>query len=587
MNPAFSDFLESSCLALAREVPEFPTHMGIFEIAGEPIPQDRFTNIDPGSTARRQQLLASINENLGKFPPAELDDSEQLTAGVLHYFVHYVHEFGLTGLAGKDLLQNDYLVRPAVGIQSELPLFLSDLHPMRNAQDAEDYLSRLKSITTLLSEADRQVQQREQAGYLPPAIVLEGAIAEIRDFLVPDPDQNILYQSLADKSVDLQGLTEKSRLLLLADARSELSANTYPAYRELLATLEIQASRSHPEPGVWRLPDGDAWYGFLLAIATTTNMPAAEIHELGLEEVDRLERDIIRASRALGIDARSINDCHRELDSRKGAPREDTPGNRRSIVSQVEAVIAEIEPKLPGLFHQLPKGRVAVKPMPLFAEANRNQSYQPPSLDGSRDGFLELNVGQLLDQADFELPILVYHELFPGHHLQISLAQETEALPTLRRICTFDAYTEGWAKYAETIPARHGMNLDPMLDLARMRRELISTINLALDTGIHQKRWSESRAAAFFKAHSGMGDQFARYIVSRSASVPAQLCSYKIGMRKMLELRQRMELTLGQHFDIRDFHHSVLSRGALPLDLLDKTVNQDIARLSKKSASPH
>jgi uncharacterized protein (DUF885 family) len=225
--------------------------------------------------------------------------------------------------------------------------------------------------------------------------------------------------------------------------------------------------------------------------------------------------------------------------------------------------------------------------MPLFAEANRNQSYQPPSLDGSRDGFLELNVGQLLDQADFELPILVYHEVFPGHHLQISLAQEAEALPALRRITTFDAYTEGWAKYAETIPLEYGMSQDPMLDLARMRRELISTINLALDTGIHHKRWSESRAVTFFKDHSGMNNPFAHYIVRRSASVPAQLCSYKIGMMKMLELRHRMESALGEQFDIRDFHHSVLSRGALPLDVLDKAVNQDIARLLNRPVFSH
>jgi uncharacterized protein (DUF885 family) len=582
VNPAFNEFMECICLAIAREVPEFPTQMGVFEIAGEAIPQDYFTAIDSGSVARRQQLLSSIEEGLDEFSPRELDESEQLSANVLRYFVKHVHERGLTGLAGKDFLQHEYLIRPSVGIQSELPLFLTDLHPMRHAGDAEDYLSRLKSIASQLIEANQQIQQRQQGGLIPPAIVLQGVIAEIEEFTAIEAGQNILYRALSEKSANLPDLTGTDRQLLLSDAKAELLKHTYPAYQELLATLRIQAAQARHEPGVWTLPEGEAWYEFLLGSATTTRLSAAEIHELGLQEVDRLEQEIIQACRALGIDAKRINDCHRELDKRKSETREDTAQNRRTIVSQIEATIADIEPKLSRLFHHLPKGRVTVKPIPRFAEAHRNQSYQPPSVDGSRDGFLELNTGQLLGEADYELPILVYHEVFPGHHLQISLAQENEALPTMRRITTFDAYIEGWAKYAETIPVVYGMNQDPMLNLARMRRELISTINLALDTGVHSKRWNESQAVTFFKDHSGMSDSFARYIVHRSASAPAQLCSYKIGMMKMQELRQRMELALGQEFDVRDFHHSVLSRGALPLDLLDATVNQDIARLRRE-----
>jgi len=152
-------------------------------------------------------------------------------------------------------------------------------------------------------------------------------------------------------------------------------------------------------------------------------------------------------------------------------------------------------------------------------------------------------------------------------------------LLSLRRIITFDAYIEGWAKYAETIPALHGINTDPKFHVARMRRELISTINLVLDTGIHAKRWSVEQAMQFFGQHSGMGEAFSRYIVHRSASVPAQMCSYKIGMMKMLELRKKMESALGSRFDVRDFHHAVLSRGAVPLALLDSIVDHDIERL--------
>jgi uncharacterized protein (DUF885 family) len=579
MNPAFNRFVEESCLALARAVPEFPTQMGLFEIAGQPVPQDYFTAIDEDSVQQRQRLLRGIGRDLGDFPAAELDESERLSAGVLDFLVHFVHERGLIGTAAGEFLQHEYLVRPSVGLQSELPLFLTDLHPMRHAGDAGDYFKRLKAIASHLDEAKRQIRDRQSRGLLPPLLVLEDSIEEIERFIATPPRENILLSTLMEKSAGMSGLSESSRATLLEDAAHEIENNTYPAYRKLLATLREQASGGAAEPGVWRLPDGNAWYDFQLRAATTTDLTADDIHRIGLEEMDRLERTILRACAEIGIAASNMTECRDALNARTNGPLADTEENRRAIVDRIEDLMSGIEPHLPGLFRNLPRGRVIVKAIPRFAEANRNQSYQPPSLDGSRDGFFELNVGQLLGESDSELPILVYHEIFPGHHLQITLAQETENLPSLRRIITFDAYIEGWAKYAETIPERHGINDDPEFHIARMRRELISTINLVLDTGIHAKRWSVDEATNFLDQHTGMGPAFSRYIVHRSASVPAQMCSYKIGMMKMQELRNRMETALGSRFDVRDFHHSVLSRGALPLSLLESVVDQDIENL--------
>jgi len=452
---------------------------------------------------------------------------------------------------------------------------------MRHAQDAEDYLSRLKSITSQLIDANQQIKQRQTAGLLPPALVLQDSIEEIEKFTAVPFKENILYTALAEKSSSLQGLEAPGRKTLLDEASTELEKNTYPAYHQLLRTIKEQEPQASCDPGVWRLPDGDAWYKFQLQAATTTSMSAVEIHELGLEETDKLEQEIIDACRDIGIQANTITDCHRHLNADKPPVSKDTEETRQAIVDRIKAIMTDIEVQLPDLFHHLPHGKLTVKTIPRFAETNRNQSYQPPSLDGSRTGFFELNVGQLLGEASFELPILVYHEIFPGHHLQIALAGENQSLPSLRRIITFDAYIEGWAKYAETIPERHDINNDPRFRIARMRRELYSTINLALDTGIHAKRWSTEQAIRFFDQHSGAGETFSRYIVHRSASVPAQMCSYKIGMMKMLELRKRMENALKDRFDVRDFHHTVLSRGSVPLSLLDSIVDQDIEKLRR------
>jgi uncharacterized protein (DUF885 family) len=581
MNPEFTKFMENCCRDLAREVPEFPTHMGMFEIAGEPAPQSYFTGIDPDSKSRRQDLLGNISRNLLRFSSQDLDETERISAGVLGFLTDYAYERGLVGTQGKDFLEHEYLVQPAVGLQSELPLFLSELHPMRHAGDAEDYVSRLKAIADQLGEAGRQLAGRQDKGLLPPALVLDGSVEEIQGFLESSHEENVLYRTLVEKTEQLPGLSDHARSNLLSDAISELQKNTYPAYRELLNTLEGLRGKAGDAPGVWQLPDGERWYEFLLRSATTTSLSAEEIHQLGLEETERLEQDMIRACRDMGIAANTITDCHRALDEKKGAPLEDNEENRQAIVRQIEDLMLDIESRLPHLFHRLPRSEVTVKTIPRFAEGSRNQSYQPPSLDGSRAGFFELNVSQMLDQSSFELPIVVYHEIFPGHHLQISLAQENPELPSLRRIITFDAYIEGWAKYAETIPERHGINNDPMFRLARMRRELISTINLALDTGIHSKRWSVEQAMQFFDEHSGMGETFARYIVNRSASVPAQMCSYKIGMMKMQEQREKMERALGPSFDPRDFHDTVLRHGSVPLDMLETIVDHEIAKLKK------
>lgn len=574
----FGAFLEECCAELAREVPEFPTHMGLYDVAGEAIPQHYFTAIDSDSRAQRQALLQRLYDGLQLFPRDQLSAANQLNADVVGFFFDYAHERGLVGRKGAGLEANEYLIRPAIGLQSELPLFLTELHPMRHAGDAEDYLHRLCCISQQLQEATESLRSQLSTESGPPGLVIRGVIDEVSRFMATAPEDNTLFETFCTKSNDLPGLDREHREALLNDIASELKHNTYPAYEHLLETLKEVEPGAAESPGIWRLADGEAWYDFQLRAATTTTMTADEIHQLGLEEMHRLESDIITACRNLGIRADTVSDCYAELDNRNEPTRKDSAGNRAAIVKRVEKLIHETEPHLADLFHKLPRGRVTVKAIPKFAEANRSQSYQPPSMDGSRAGFFELNTGQLLAESSFELSILVYHEIYPGHHLQIALAQEMENLPTLRRIMTFDAYIEGWAKYAEVIPTIHGLNDDPYYHIARMRRELISTINLVLDTGIHAKRWDEKKATKFFAQHSGMNDDFCRYIVHRSAAVPAQLCAYKIGMLKVLELRQRMEKALAPHFDVRDFHDTILRSGAVPLTTLERLVDGEIAQ---------
>ncbi len=573
MNLAFDDFTDQFCLDIARLVPEFPTQMGLFQVGDEPVPQHYFSRIDAESVKQRQQLLQSGADELQQFSLSELDDTERVTAGFLAFFTQYIHERGLIGLAGSEFDRHENLLRPAVGLQCELPLFLTDLHPMRHAQDAEDYISRLRSIPALLRQAGDQCINNMQQGFCPPVYLQDATIKELDGFTAQSITENVVYTTFCQKTLAMAELKVATREQMCQEVASLLQAETGPAYQDLSALLVGHRDESVTEPGAWRLPDGEAWYEFLLRCATTTSLGAAEIHDLGLVETERLEGRIIDASRELRYTVNSIADCHQLLDADLGGSLEDTEENRQAILTRARELVDEMRIECGQLFHQLPQGPLDIKAMPRFAESNRNQSYQPPSLDGSRPGFMELSLGQILAEPGFELPILVYHEIYPGHHLQIATAGELAHLPDLRKITTFDAYIEGWAKYAETIPHQHGINSDPRLNLSRMRRELISTANLAMDTGIHHKRWTLEQAMNFFMAHTGVSENFARFLAHRSASVPAQMCAYKIGMMKMLALKERWFDRHGTGADIRDFHGRVLGSGALPLDLLEQVVN--------------
>jgi len=437
----------------------------------------------------------------------------------------------------------------------------------------------LRSITPTLDMACELSIERQGKGFLPPCFLIHDTIQEVEAFIAVPPTENIIYDAFFRKSQAVPGLSTSLRLQLLRSIEKELQDRTYPAYRAVRDTLIKLTKQAGNDPGLWRLPDGAAYYEFLLNGATTTAMSPAEIHQLGLTETEKLQTKIIRACRDLEDGIETIGDCFEIMSDASGEPIKDNQSARRCIVGKVKTLIADTERHMPNLFHHLPTSPVTVKPIPAFLEANRNQIYQPPSLDGSRAGLFELNVGQLLGSRDIdnELRTLVYHEIFPGHHLQMTLAIESEQLPLFQRIITYDAYIEGWAKYAEILPWSHGLVSDPRWHISRMLRELISTVNLVVDTGIHFKRWSVEQAMEYLLTQVDVSPEFAKYLVHRSASAPAQLCSYKIGLIKMLELRQRMSSALGDHFDVRDFHDVVLRNGAVPLRLLERIVEAEIA----------
>jgi uncharacterized protein (DUF885 family) len=569
----FDAFMETIYVDMMREVPELSMLMGIAQVGGAACPLDRFAVVSDEAVADRLRLLESIEHRLAAFARACLSPSQRITAQVLEYFLSFGVEGPWIGLRGAEFARHSYLVNPGHGEPSRLLGALTQHHPLRNLQDAEDYLIRSEALGEAIAHIERQVALRERRGILLPSPLLRQSIEELRGMLALAPDANPIYAAFAAKSAGIAALSAGRRQAMLEALSVTLKKRVLPAYVALAERMEALVPVSSPDPGLWRLPDGDAYYQFLLRAATTTELTASQVHDLGIEHVSRLRARIPAALNAAGLASGDIIGSLRELESQTRFP----PSiERAALLARCESILTQVRARLPELFDRLPSAEIVTEPVPVFSEDVRHTTYEPGAADGSRPARMLINLRDVAADSELDLPTLLYHELYPGHHLQLSYAQQISEIPTFRRAVTFDAYLEGWAKYAETIPWEHEINMDPRWHAMRLRRELLSTANLVLDTGIHHRRWTLEKAADYLSDTTGCSAAMGRSIALRSASLPAQLCSYKIGMLQFMELKQRFERVRGAAFDIREFHTAVLEHGAVPLGVLKSVVESAI-----------
>jgi len=564
----FDAFMQQAFIDLMMEVPEFPTHMGILEVNGIRCPQDRFSGVGTSSNTARLSLLSKLTNELHALDTSQLDNSRRISRDVFSFFLSYAQERDWIGTEGSSFLSHKYIFCPSVGLQSEMPLFLRDLHPSRTGQDMEDYVSRVRQIPELIDSAGDFLDTQSKLGIQLPEFVMTELLAEMDTFLTPDIKHNIIYTTFEGHCSSVEDLSDRNQESLVREIGQLLTKKLYPAYQR--ASTRIKKQSANDDAGVWKLPDGEAYYQFLLRCATTTELGAAEIHELGLAETASVQKKIQQAFKQLDYPEMPIGLAYKRLVSELHAPLNDDASTRQQLVNQAQGILTEAKAMLPSWFSKLPGAEAVIETIPEFAEQSRNQIYNPPLLDGSRAGKLELNLLHLIMADTPNLRTLIHHEVWPGHHLQMSLALENTSLPLFNRIITFDAYIEGWAKYAETLPMDYGKSVSIHQSLLTLRAELISSVNLALDTGIHHKRWTEAYAIDWFKTQTGMPEDFARYIVHRSCTVPAQMCAYKLGLMKMRDLKTTMQAKEGNNFELARFHNMILKNGALPLSVLER-----------------
>jgi uncharacterized protein (DUF885 family) len=456
------------------------------------------------------------------------------------------------------------------GIHINAPQLVTVLS-FQTVKDYDDYISRLQQLPRIFEETTANMRKGIANGLMPPKFLLEKVVDQTNGIAQLPPDKTPFAQPFNNFPASFFD-ADKARLK--AAGLTAIKDDVLPAYSKFAAFVKDEyAPKGRTEVGVWSLPNGDAIYAFDVRRSTTTDKTPEQIHEIGLQQVAEIEKQELEIANRLGF---------KDLKSFRQAVKANPKlyaQSREQILDLYRQYIGQMEPKLPSLFGRLPKAQLVVMPVEPFREKDASGAqYVPGTPDGSRPGHVEVNTSEPEKRLVIDMESTAYHEGVPGHHLQLTIAQEMQGLPPFRQHGFYGAYIEGWALYSERLGKEVGFYQDPYSDYGRLEDEMLRAIRLVVDTGLHYKHWTREQVVQYFHDHSAIDEPNVQSETNRYISWPAQALSYKMGQLKILELRARAQQQLGSQFDIREFHDQVIDSGALPLDVLDEQINLWIAQ---------
>ena len=561
-------FLDAAFDKSVELSPESMTALGIKRDYGK---LDDYT---PAAQTRALALLrAQVAEMKRDFDPAKLGPEGRLS--------YRLFEASLARAEESERWRDHGFTFTALGTPAGmLPAFLINNHRVDSVADAEAYVARLRDVRRVMGEIAADVEARTAKGIVEPKFVFAPSIADARKVISGAP-----FAAGGDTALwaDFKGKVEKldadaaTKTRLLAEGEAALKGPFRQGYDRLIAVMETAAAKADSNDGVWRLPDGAAYYASLTRAFTTTDMTPDQIHQVGLDEMARIQREMEAVKAKVGFRG-SLQDFFAHIKAGPEFHYPNTDAGREAYLADARNVIAGVMAKAPTLFERLPKAALEVRVVEPWREATAAVAfYNPGAPDGSRPGIYYVNLSDLTQTLKPQVEGISCHEGAPGHHFQISFAMETEGLPKFRRYGGFGAYSEGWGLYAEGLCKEIGFYQDPYSDFGRLSLDAWRAARLVTDTGLHAKRWSREQAIAYFKANTLLSDLDVAREVDRYITYPGQATSYKIGQLKIVELRAKAEKALGSKFDIRAFHQAVLEDGALPLDVLEEQVDAYIA----------
>ncbi len=574
-----SVFFERVFIERALYEPELLTRLRILEGLGIHGHNARVSDESPAADARWQAWERETLDTLHRYQRADLDPAQQLSYDVADWYFADMVE-------GQRWQLHNYIVSQLDGPQSGLPNLMTTIQQINDETDARDYVARLNQFRYKFDGVLENLKLREAKGLLPPRFVIDKTLVQMQTFIEAKPEEHLLYQNLAKKLDAIGTLPGSQRAELLGQARNAIETVVYPAYRELIAyflTLQGKVSENY---GVWKLPEGDQFYAYMVRHHTTSDLTPEDVHQLGLTEVARIEREMDAILTGEGLVEGSVGARIRQLNEKPELGYPNTDEGRKQVLADYQAIIDEVSQGLGPYFNKRPKVGVEVQRVPEFKEKDAAGAYyQSPPLDGSRPGVFFANLRDLREVQKFHERTLAYHEAIPGHHFQIALAQEMKGVPIFRKVLHFTAYSEGWALYAERLAWELGFEKEPLDNLGRLQAEMHRAVRLVVDSGMHYKRWTREQAIEYMVDKTGIAQGGVVAEIERYLVWPGQALAYKVGMLKILDLRERAKRELGSQFDIRAFHDVVLGSGALPLAVLEQQVDRWIAQ-TKSGGSP-
>jgi uncharacterized protein (DUF885 family) len=456
------------------------------------------------------------------------------------------------------------------GVATTYPQLVSQLS-FATVKDYDDWIARLHAIPKAFDQVTANMSIGIDDHRVPPRFLLEKALEQVRALAGQKPEDSPLALPLKSFPAAVKP-AERERIR--AEMLEAIAKEVLPAYQRLARFLEVRyIPAGRAEPGVWALADGAKYYAFSLRRTTTTNLTPAQIHQIGLDEVKRDEAEMLTIAQKLGF-----ADLQSFRASLKSNPQLH-PASAEALLAAYRGYLTPMQARLPQLFGRLPKAPFEVAAVPDYLEKTSAPAYyEAGTPDGSRPGRLRIDTYNAASRNLYGVEAIAYHEGIPGHHLQISIAQELDDLPAFRKHAHYTAYIEGWGLYAERLGKDAGFYQDPYSDYGRLEADIWRAIRLVVDTGVHSQHWSRQQMVDYFHEHSAIDETSIQAEVDRYIAWPAQATAYKVGQLKILELRERAKKALGDKFDLRAFHDQVLDSGALPLDVLSDRIDAWIAQ---------
>src|ERR1700737_1096927 len=483
--------------------PELLTQLGLVEQFGITGHNGKLSDESPGHQQMVIDRWKKDLQQLHEYPLDQQSASQKLSTHVLDLFLKDQVE-------GEKWQFHNYPVNQLFGVQNQYPSFMANSHRMLSPKDCEYYIMRLDALPKKFDQTLEGLKVREQKQILPPRFVVEEVLKEMSEFIAKPASENILATSFKTRAAKIDKLTEQQRADFQARVENAITSHVYPAYQKLIAYFRELLPKTTADDGVWKLPDGDAFYVYALRSNTTTNMPPNEVHELGLREVTRIEAEMRALLDANGFAGQPIGPAMEKLgkDSRFLYSNDDK-GRDEALAEFKRLINNAVTESKQHLFLTAPKAQIDIRPVEKFKEATAPGAYyQGGAMDGSRPGIFFANLRDMNEGPKGSMPTLAYHERVAGHHLQISIAQELNSVPQFRKVIPFTAYAEGWALYCEWLAKQVGWeDKGPFGGPGRFRGELFRAVRLVVDTGIHAKHWTRDQAITYMRDKTGMGEK--------------------------------------------------------------------------------